>query len=498
MSTKAIKNIIIAGGGTAGWMSAAALSKLLGRQFNITLIESDEIGTVGVGEATIPTLVTFHRLLGINEQTFMRATNATFKLGINFENWKEPKHSYLHGFGRVGKECWAGEFQHFWLHGLRHGHHAGFEQYCPEVQAAKAGKFAITEENPLNYAYHLDATLYAKYLRKFSEDLGVTRQEGKITQVTKDPQSGDIRSLTLASGQVITGDLFIDCTGFASLLIEKTLHTGFEDWSHVLPCDSAVAVQTETVKEPIPYTRSIAHANGWQWQIPLQNRVGNGLVYCSKYLSDDDAKLLLLKNIEGTPLTEPRIIKYRTGKRRKAWNKNCVAVGLSSGFIEPLESTSIHLIMSSILRLIVLFPFEGQKQSLVDEYNQQFDQELAHVRDFIITHYKVTNRDDSEFWRHCQSMELPKSLAHRIQLFKDSARLQVAADELFHIDSWSQVMIGQGILPEQYHQIANVMPQAELDRFLTSLKNNVKFNVDRLPSHQTFINQYCLADHKSQ
>ena len=401
MNNQKITKIIIAGGGTAGWMAAASLSKLLGKTFDITLVESDEIGTVGVGEAAIPTLTAFHRLLGINEQAFMKATHATFKLGINFENWKKGDDQYMHGFGRVGKECWAGEFQHFWLHGKQNNIDFDFDQYCPEIQAAKAEKFALAKGG-LNYSYHLDATLYAKFLRTFAEAHGVKRLEGRIVDVAKDSNTGDIKSLQLANGNVIEGQLFIDCTGFVGLLIEKALHTGYEDWSHWLPCDSAVAVQTESVSAPLPYTRSIARESGWQWRIPLQHRVGNGLVFCSKYLSDNDAKTLLMNNIEGEPINQPRVIKFKTGRRRKGWNKNCIALGLSSGFLEPLESTSIHLIMSGILRLIRLFPFEGITKSAVNEYNQQLTSELEHIRDFIILHYHATERADTPFWQYCK------------------------------------------------------------------------------------------------
>lgn len=491
MSTNKIKKIVIAGGGTAGWMAAASLSKLLGKDFDITLIESDQIGTVGVGEAAIPTLVTFHRLLGINEQEFMRETNATFKLAIGFENWKQQAEKYFHGFGLVGKGCWAGDFQHFWLHSLKKGYNAEYDEYCPETQAAKAGKFAKSSQGGLNYSYHLDATLYAKFLRKFSENFGVKRIEGKIIDVLKNDKTGNIKSLTLDSGQSIEGQLFIDCTGFIGLLIEKALHTGYEDWSHWLPCDSAIAVQTESLGPAIPYTRSIAFESGWQWRIPLQNRIGNGLVYCSRYISDEQAKETLLSKVEGKTITEPRVIKYRTGRRRKAWNKNCIAVGLSSGFVEPLESTSIHLIMNGILRLIRLFPFEGIEESAVVEYNNQFIDELEHIRDFIILHYHVTERDDSPFWHYCKGMEVPESLQQRINLFKKTARIFSPTDELFRIDSWAQVMFGQGLMPEQYHQIANVMGDKEFTGFLNSIKEPIKKMVDQLPSHQEFIEHYC-------
>jgi len=490
-----IKNVVIAGGGTAGWMTAAAFSKLLGKNLNITLVESDDIGTIGVGEATIPPIKTFHKLLGINEQEVMRATHATFKLGIGFENWGQESEQYIHSFGVTGKECWAGEFHHFWLHGLRKGINFDFGDYCYELQAAKANKFALSNNAPINYAYHLDATLYAKYLRKFSENLGVSRIEGKIQQVNKENQTGHINSLTLASGKVIEGDFFVDCTGFQGILIEQALHTGFDDWSHWLPCNRAVAVQTKAVSAPLPYTRSIAHKNGWQWRIPLQNRVGNGLVYCSKYCSDEDAIDKLLANIDGEMITEPRVIKFNTGRRRKGWNKNCVAFGLSSGFIEPLESTSIHLIMSGIIRLLRLFPFEGIHQSAIDEYNNKLDSELNAVRDFIILHYKTTQREDSNFWLHCKNMEIPASLSHKIQLFKDTGRVFLDDGDIFRVDSWTQVMLGQGIMPEQYHKIAEIMNDKELKNFMASLKSSITNAVEKLPSHGEFVQNYCKSDY---
>ncbi|GAW95429.1 MULTISPECIES: tryptophan halogenase family protein [Colwellia] len=492
MNNHKITKIVIAGGGTAGWMAAASLSKLLGKSFDITLVESDEIGTVGVGEAAIPTLTAFHRLLGINEQAFMKATHATFKLGISFENWKKGDDEYMHGFGRVGKECWAGEFQHFWLHGKQNNIDFGFEHYSPEIQAAKAEKFALAKGG-LNYSYHLDASLYAKFLRTFAEAHGVKRIEGKIIDVAKDSKTGDIKSLQLANGNVIEGQLFIDCTGFVGLLIEKALHTGYEDWSHWLPCDSAVAVQTKSVSAPLPYTRSIARESGWQWRIPLQHRVGNGLVFCSKYLADDDAKTLLMNNIEGEPIKQPRVIKFKTGRRRKGWNKNCVALGLSSGFLEPLESTSIHLIMSGILRLIRLFPFEGISPSAVNEYNQQLTTELEHIRDFIILHYHATERADTPFWQYCKNMEIPDSLKQRLALFKETGRIFTSEGELFRVDSWAQVMLGQGVYPEQYHQIAAIMKPHELDKFLSDIRQTIDKAVANLPSHQSFLEQYCRS-----
>lgn len=493
MNNKKIQNVVIAGGGTSGWMAAAALSKLLGKNLNITLVESDDIGTVGVGEATIPPIRTFHKLLGINEQEFMKATHATFKLGIGFENWGQINDDYVHSFGVTGKECWAGEFHHFWLHGLNKGIKSDFGEYCFELQAAKAGKFALSQQMPINYAYHLDATIYAKFLRKFSEKNGVNRVEGKITKVIKNPQSGEIASLTLESGNIINGDFFIDCTGFRGLLIEQALHTGYEDWSHWLPCDSAIAVQTKAVDVPIPYTRSIAHDIGWQWRIPLQHRVGNGLVYCSRYISDEAASEKLLANIQGEKITEPRVIKFKTGRRRKGWNKNCVALGLSSGFLEPLESTSIHLIMSGIIRLMRLFPFDGIQQTAIDEYNGKLNSELEAIRDFIILHYHVNQRDDSEFWRYCKDMEIPPSLQHKINLFKETGRVFLDDGDIFRVDSWTQVMLGQGLMPKQYHKIADIMSDAELSKFLNGIKSSITNAVQQLPTHNDFVERYCKS-----
>ena len=493
--TKQIKNVVIAGGGTAGWMAAAALTKLVGNNINITLIESDEIATVGVGEATIPPIRTFHKLLGINEQAFMKATQASFKLGISFENWGQKNTDYIHSFGMTGKECWAGEFHHFWLQSLSLGLESEFGEYCYELQAAKQGKFAFNQQNPINYAFHMDASRYALFLREFSENLGVKRLEGKITRVNKCTESGYIQSLTLGDNSTIDGDFFIDCTGFRGLLIEQALHTGYEDWSHLLPCDSAIAVQTKAVNDNItPYTRAIAHDAGWQWQIPLQQRVGNGLVYCSRYLADEDAKQLLLENIQGETLTEPKVIKFKTGRRRKGWNKNCLALGLASGFVEPLESTSIHLIMSGVIRFMRLFPFNGITEQAISEYNKQLKSEIENIRDFIVLHYKVTERSDSEFWRHCKSMEVPETLAHKISLFKETGRVFLDDGDIFRVDSWVQVMLGQGIKPKQHHLIASLMSDDELSRFLSSIKQQITQRVAQLPMHKTFLQQYCPAN----
>ena len=490
---KRIEKVVIAGGGTAGWMAAAAISKILGKVLDITLIESDQIGTVGVGEATIPPLILFHRLLKIKEQDFMAATQATFKLGISFEGWRNVGEDYIHSFGDTGTDHWTAGFQHFWLKDRARGSTEDYGNYCLELKAAEQNKFAHLPENGLNYDYHLDATIYAKYLRKFCGRYGVKRVEGKIVKVNTRPADGFIESLMLDSGKIIEGDLFIYCTGFRGVLLEQTLKTGYDDWSQWLPCDSSVAVQTDSDGPAIPFSRSIAQESGLQCRIPLQHRVVNGLVYSSPYICDDDAKKLLLDNIEGETLTEPRVIRFKPGQRLKNWNKNVIAMGLSSGFIEPLESTSIHLIQRSVIRLMQMFPLHGIKQSDIDEFNRQAKIEIEHVRDFVILHYKVTNRQDSEFWRYCKSMPVPDSLAHRIDLFSDSARVFKVSNELFGENSWTQVMLGQGIIPEQYHPVTDVMSDQELTRFMQNIKSQVNKTVAKLPNHQVYVEQYCKA-----
>ncbi|MEJ0087003.1 MAG: tryptophan halogenase family protein [Pseudomonadota bacterium] len=493
MEHKPVRRIVIAGGGTAGWMVAAAISKTLGKLLDIKLIESDEIGTVGVGEATIPTLLLYNRLLEINEQEFMAATQATFKLGIGFENWRDLGRNYVHSFGITGKDHWTAGFQHFWLKGRARNLASDYGDYCLELRASLESKFAHLPRNGMNYAFHLDAGLYAKFLRKFAEGFGVKRIEGKIAEVKTDEQSGFIHSLKLDNGDVIEGDLFIDCTGFRGLLIGNALHVGYEDWSHYLFCDSAVALQTESVGPALPYTRSIARDAGWQWRIPLQHRVGNGMVFCSRYLGDEQAKQALLANIEGKVLTEPRVIKFRPGQRRQTWKRNCVAIGLSSGFIEPLESTSIHLIQRCTLRLLQMFPRDGIRQSDIDEFNQQTNDEIEHIRDFIVLHYHVTNRQDTPFWRACRAMDIPGSLRHRIELFRETGRVFRVPNELFAENSWIQVMLGQGIEPQQHHPVADLMGDEELSGFLNGIKSQVDRTVAQLPSHQAYVEQYCKA-----
>ncbi len=493
MAEDRISRVVIAGGGTAGWIAAAAMSAKLADVLDITLVESEDIGTVGVGEATIPPMRVFHKLLRIDEQEFMRATEATFKLGILFEDWGRRDHTYIHAFGKNGRESWLCDFQHFWLRGVEKGLCSEIGEFCLELQAAKASRFATSPNTEINYAYHLDAGLYAKFLRRYSESRGVRRIEGRIAGVNQHPESGFITSLTMESGDVIEGDFFIDCTGFRGLLIEQTLRTGYEDWTHWLPCDSAVPVQTEKTGPAVPYTRSIAHDAGWRWQIPLQHRVGNGMVYCSRYLSDDEATARLLEDVGARPITEPRVIRFRTGRRRKGWNGNCVGLGLASGFVEPLESTSIHLIMTGVTRLMQLFPFGGVTRSLVDQYNELTRAEIEKIRDFIVLHYHVTERDDTPFWRDCRDMEIPETLAHRLALFRENAQAYQAEGELFRVDSWTQVMLGQGIFPRSYHYLARTMSDAELERFLNGLRSSIAKAVAKLPPHQEFVDRYCRA-----
>jgi tryptophan halogenase len=487
------QRIVVAGGGTAGWMTAAALARTLGPAIDLVLVESEAIGTIGVGESTIPPLVNYNRLLGISEAEFMAATQATFKLGIEFENWKDRGETYFHSFGLTGRDHWSAGFQHFWMHGQTKGHTASFDEYCLELKAAYARRFSHLPDNRMNYAYQLDSSLYAAFLRKLAEADGARRIEGKIAEVQLESARGHIQALLLDSGERIEGDLFIDCTGFRALLIEGALHVGFDDWTHYLPCDSAIAVQTASVRPPIPYTRAIAHDAGWQWRIPLQHRQGNGIVYCSRYLERDAALDRLLGSVEGEVLTKPNFIRFTTGARRKQWHRNCIAVGLSGGFLEPLESTSIHLIQRAILRLIRMLPAGEISERDVAEFNDQQLTDMLQVRDFLILHYKATNRRDSPFWRQCADMEIPDSLTQKIELFRETGRVFRKNEELFVENSWIQVMMGQGIMPRSYHPVATKLSDDELDQLLTGLRESVSRTVASLPDHHAYVTQYCGA-----
>lgn len=483
--------IVVAGGGTAGWMTAAALARTLGNAIELTLVESDAIGTIGVGESTIPPMALFNRLLGIGEADFMRATQATFKLGINFENWKDIGESYFHSFGTTGTDHWSAGFQHFWLHGLTNGHKHSYDDYCLELKAAQQGKFAHLPEERMNYAYQLDSSRYAAFLRSIAESEGAQRIEGRIAEVELDGTTGNIAALCLDGDRRIEGDLFIDCTGFRALLIEGALHTGFDDWTHYLPCDSAIAIQTASVRPPVPYTRAIAHDAGWQWRIPLQHRQGNGIVYCSRYLDKDAALERILGSVEGDVLTKPNFIGYTTGVRRKQWHRNCVAIGLSGGFMEPLESTSIHLIQRAVLRLIRMLPGGPISARDIAEFNDQQFADMHQIRDFLILHYKVTDRRDSAFWRHCADLPLPDSLEQKIELFRETGRVFRRNEELFVENSWVQVMMGQGIMPKSYHPVATKLSANELDAFLSGQRESVARTVAGLPDHQSYIAHYC-------
>ena len=488
MSERKVERVVIAGGGTAGWMAAAALSRLVGRKLSVTLVESEEIGTVGVGEATIPTILTINRLLQIPEPDFIKLTSGTFKLGIRFENWRTEGEDYFHSFGDTGKGSWAAGFHHFWLRARELGLAEQYGEYCPELKAAEAERFAITSENKLNYAYHLDASKYGMYLRKMAEASGVTRVEGKISQVDTCPHDGFIEALVLDNGQRIEGDLFIDCTGFRALLSEGTLKTGFDDWSHWLPANRAWAVQSELSEHPKPYTRAIAHKVGWQWRIPLQHRAGNGLVYCNDFMDEETARDLLLDNVPEKTLIEPRPIRFTTGQRKQYWNKNCIAIGLSSGFIEPLESTSIHFIQNGIMWLLLMFPDLSIEESTVREYNTKMRSEAEHIRDFIVLHYALNERHGDPFWDHCRNMELPDSLKHRMELFKRSARVFKPQDDVFAENSWVQVMMGQGLTPQGYHNIAQAMSSEQMTAFLKGIQHEVAQTVAKLPQHGAFVN----------
>ena len=495
MATNTVKNVVIVGGGTAGWISAAVIKRLLGAEVNVNLVESEDIGTVGVGEATIPPIILLNNMLGLDEKEFLKETNATMKLAIRFENWRVQGESYYHTFGAPGKSYAFCHFHHYFKRAQRLGLKDSIWEYDLNYLACEAGKFAhIKSPDPIiemPYAYHFDASLYARFLRKKCEQMGVVRTEGIITQVEQDPQSGFISSVVLKDGQKISGDLFIDCSGFRGLLTQQTLNTGYEDWSHWLPCDRAVAMPSERHEQTKPYTRSIAHSAGWQWRIPLQHRNGNGLVYSSNHYSDGQALDTLTNNIDTKPLADPNFIKFRTGRRRKQWNKNVIAVGLASGFLEPLESTSIHLIQSAVVRLIHMFPHAGINQKQVDEYNRQSQIEFEQIRDFIILHYHVNERTDSQFWKDVREMEVPESLSHKIALFKETGNLFREQNDLFLESSWLQVLMGQGIEASDYHPLANGMSDTKLLELMANIKRIKNEPVGKIATHDDFLKQVC-------
>jgi tryptophan 7-halogenase len=500
MEDPRIRRVVIVGGGTAGWMAAAAFSRFLDNGYTeITLIESDEIGTVGVGEATIPPITTYNGMLGIDENEFLRASQGTFKLGIEFVNWGAIGQRYFHPFGMHGRDIEGVLFHQLWMRERTRRPVPDISAYCMSAVAAARGRFARPTGDPrhpishLAYAFHFDAGLYARFLRAYAERGRVTRVEGKIGDVALRSEDGHVESVQLESGQRIEGDLFIDCSGFRGLLIEQALQTGYDDWTHWLPCDCALAVPTTNVGEPDPFTRSTAHSAGWQWRIPLQHRTGNGHVYASSYMADDEAQRILMANLEGQALAEPRRLSFTTGRRRKCWNRNVIALGLSSGFLEPLESTSIHLIQAGISRLMNLFPDRNFDDAERDEFNRQMESAYDGIRDFIILHYKATARDDSEFWNYCRTMSIPDSLAHKIELFRTKGRVFRHDDELFTVPSWVAVMLGQNIVPERYDPIADALDEEKVAAAIEQVRAAFEQTAAQMPSHAQFIAQNCAA-----
>lgn len=499
MTSRRIRKVVVVGGGTAGWLAAAAFAKLLAGIVEVELVESDEIGIVGVGEATIPQIRTYNAALDLDEDEFIRATQGTFKLGIEFKNWRRLGHAYFHTFGDNGMPIARTPFHHHWLRARSQPRFADLWAYSPNAQAALAGKFSRapfemgSRQVAIAYAFHFDAALYAKFLRAYAEPRGVTRTEGKIVSVQQNAETGFVESVQLESGAKVEGDLFIDCSGFRGLLIEGALKTGYQDWRHWLPCDRAWAVPTRNTRSARPYTQSIAHKAGWQWRIPLQHRTGNGHVFCSEHISEDEARAVLLGNLEGETLAEPRLIKFITGRRNKFWNKNVVALGLAGGFLEPLESTSIHLIQSGVNRLLSLFPHTGIHQAEADEYNRQCSLEFERIRDFIILHYHANERTDSAFWTQCREMSVPEDLIRKLALFNANGVIYRDQEDLFAEASWLQVMIGQGADPQGYHPMADQLSQEQLTQFLDSIRTVLDNAVAAMPAHEAYIAAHCAA-----
>jgi len=498
--TERLRSIVIVGGGTAGWMAAAALAHAL-QGCAIKLIESDDIGTVGVGEATVPHLRAFNHSLQIDEVEFVRAVRGTFKLGIQFVDWGRIGDRYVHGFGTIGHDYRALPFHQYWLKLHLAGKARDIGEYSINTAAAPKGKFIsgatdVPANSPLSqvaYAYHFDAGLYAAFLRRYAEARGVRRVEGEVIHVARRVDDGYIDAVSLKDGTRIAGDLFIDCSGFRGLLIEQSLKTGYEEWTRWLPCDRAVAVPCEKTAPATPYTRSTARAAGWQWRIPLQHRTGNGYVYSSAHTSDDEAASTLLANLDGRALADPRVLKFITGRRRKMWSHNCVALGLASGFLEPLESTSIYLIQSGIARLIQMLPDRQMNAALRDHYNAEAAFEMERIRDFLILHYRATERRDTDFWNYCGTMSIPESLEHVIALFRESGRFYRNADEMFGLTSWVQVMLGQGIVPRAYHPLVDLVAEPELARLMEGVRGVIASCVEAMPAHEQFIERCCKA-----
>jgi tryptophan 7-halogenase len=501
-----IRKIVIVGGGTAGWMAAAAMSKVLGEmpELSIELIESDAIGTVGVGEATIPQIVFFNALLDIDERDFVRATHATYKLGIEFRDWTRIGHRYVHPFGFYGLDMLGIEFHHHWLKGRTLGDPTPLDVYSLGIVGALQGRFAHPRpdqpSSPLSriaYAFQFDASLYAKYLRTLAEAAGVKRTEGRIVDVVQNGETGFIEAVELEGRRRVEGELFIDCSGFRGLLIEQTLGAGFEDWGKWLPCDRAVAVGCESSDDQQPLTRSTARAAGWQWRIPLQHRTGNGYVYSSAHASDDEATSVLLANLDGVPLAEPRVLRFRAGHRKKTWVKNVVALGLASGFLEPLESTSIHLVQTGIARLMTLFPTTRFDELEIERYNRLTTEEYVDIRDFLVLHYHATERDDSDLWKYCRNLEPPEGLAYKLDMFRRSGRIFREHNELFTETSWLAAMVGQGIDAQGYHPAADILSDAETLERLKHIREVVANSAQLMPMQRDYLQRSGSASNVS-
>jgi tryptophan halogenase len=502
MNENRIRNIVVVGGGSAGWMAAAALATYVGKGATIRLVESEEIGIVGVGESTVPYMKTFNsQVLGIQEADFVAQTQGTFKLGIQFNDWGRIGDSYVHGFGTIGRSLGPLPFHQYWLKLFLAGHAPDIGAFSLPTVAAPLDRFmAGAADAPpgspladVAYGYQFDAGLYARYLRDLAERRGAQRIEGRIVDVAQRGEDGFIEAVVLESGERIEGELFIDCSGFRGLLIEKTLKAGYEDWSPWLPCDRAMVVACESAGALTPYTRVTARAAGWQWRIPLQHRTGNGYVYSSHHIGDDEAAATLLENLDGKALAEPRPLRFTPGRRRKFWEKNVVAVGLAGGFMEPLESTAIYLAQSGIQRLLGLFPTRDFDPMLADRFNRESAFEHERVRDFLVLHYNATERDDTPFWDHCRTMAIPDSLREAIELFRMDGRYFRNGEDFFALPSWIQVMLGQRIVPRGYHPIVDEVPEADLVAFVDRVRRTLVSCVEAMPPHQAFIDNYCKA-----
>ncbi len=501
VSDNRIKKIVILGGGAAGWMAAAALAKVFYQKgLPVVLVESANIGTIGVGEATIPSMALFNQMLGIDEQEFMKKTRATFKLGIRFKDWGWKGNDYIHPFSVYGTEIEGVSFHHFWQRAYKKGLCKDLFDFSLNVLACKQGLFIrpqSIDNSPLNnirYAYHLDALAYAGFLRGFAESRGVLRVEANVTDVRLSAENGGIQSLVLDDGSQVEGDFFFDCSGFQSLLAGQSLKTKFEDWSRYLPVDRALAVQTLNSGRLDPYTTSTAHGAGWQWAIPLQHRRGNGFVYSSAYLADDSAEELFVGSLGADALTAVKKIKFKTGKLERIWNKNCLSIGLASGFIEPLESTSIYFVQSAISKFLSMMPNLDNMQLMADRFNKAMDWDYESTRDFIILHYHASNRDDSDFWRYCRDMQIPASLENKIDLYKSGSIVFRDNFELFSEPSWLSVMHGQGLVARDYSPLADVLSDENLSNVVSKMCQVVQKCVTVMPTHEAYIEKYCKAD----